>query len=65
MYGNVDAEIKVFILLASHVTNKKGMNMFQSEADPYCVFYKLNKEGNLILIVSVTVNECSVTGMES
>ena len=64
MYGNVDALIKFFKLLASHVTNNKGMNMFQSEADP-CVFYKLDEERNLILMVSVTVYDCAVTGMES
>ena len=28
MYGNVDAAIKLFKLLASHVTNNKGINMF-------------------------------------
>ena len=31
MYGNVDAAIKFFKLLASHVTNKKGMNMFNQK----------------------------------
>ena len=42
MYGNVDVTIKFFKLLASHITNNKGMNLFQSESDP-CVFYKLNE----------------------
>ena len=61
MYGNVDAAIKFFKILAEHITNPKGMNMHQSLADP-CVFLKFDNENKLILIVSVTVDDCAVTG---
>ena len=61
MYGNVDAAIKFFKILTSHITDKNGMNMQQSQADP-CVFYKFNKLNNLILMVSVTVDDCAITG---
>ena len=45
MYGNVDAAIEFFIMLSEHVTNKDGMKMVQSLADPY-VFYKLDDDRN-------------------
>ena len=61
MYGNVDAAIKFFKELTKHVV--RSMKMKQSLADP-CVFYKLNKNNELELIVSVTVDDCAVTGME-
>ena len=60
MYGNVDAAIRFFKTLTSHVTDKNGMNMQQSQADP-CVFYKFDENENLILMVSVTVNDCAIT----
>ena len=47
MYGNVDAAIKFFKTLTAHITDKNGMNMQQSQADP-CVFYKFDKNDNLI-----------------
>ena len=59
MYGNVDAAIKFFKLLAEHM---KKMEMKQSLADP-CVFYKLDANGELLLMVSVTVDDCAVTGL--
>ena len=62
MYGNVDAAIKFFKLLAKWI--RENMNMKQSQADP-CVFYKLDEDGELVLMVSVTVDDCAVTGMES
>ncbi len=62
MYGNVDAAIKFFKLLSKWMV--ESMDMKQSQADP-CVFYKLNDEDELMLMVSVTVDDCAVTGLES
>jgi len=59
MYGNVDAAIKFFKLLAEQM---KNMKMKQSLADP-CVFYKLDANDELELMVSVTVDDCAVTGL--
>ena len=61
MYGNVDAAIKFFKTLTNHLTCSEGMNMSQSKADS-CVFYKFDDNGNLILMVSVTVDDCAITG---
>ena len=61
MYGNVDAAIKFFKTLTAHITDKKGTNMQQLLADP-CVFYKFDNDKNLILMVSVTVDDCAITG---
>lgn len=61
MYGNVDAAIKFFKLFSNHLTNEEGMNMKQSRSDP-CVFFKLNEDDELILMVSVTVDDCAITG---
>ena len=60
MYGNVDAAIKFFKTLTTHLTNKDGMNMSHSKVDP-CVFHKLDKMGNLTLFISVTVDDCAIT----
>ncbi|MGB2452939.1 MAG: reverse transcriptase domain-containing protein, partial [Candidatus Poseidoniaceae archaeon] len=62
MYGNVDAAIKFFKILTKHLTDQNGMKMKQSLSDP-CVFYKLNNDGNLILMVSITVDDCAITGL--
>ena len=62
MYGNVDAAIKFFKTLSSHLTKKDGMNMSQSKSDP-CVFFKKNSKNELILIVSITVDDCAITGL--
>ena len=40
----------------------KKMEKKQSLADP-CVFYKLDANDELLLMVSVTVNDCAVTGL--
>jgi len=40
----------------------KKMKMKQSLADP-CVFYKLDANDELELMVSVTVDNCAVTGL--
>ena len=37
--------------------------MTQSKADP-CVFFKLDDQGKLRFIVSITVDECSVAGIK-
>ena len=37
------------------------MNKQQSQADP-CVFYKFDNLNNLILMVRVTVDDCTITG---
>ena len=63
MYGNVDAAIKFFKELVKHITDKKDMNMKQSLADP-CVFYRLDETEKLDLLVTVTVDDCAITGLE-
>lgn len=61
IYGNVDAAIKFLKTLVEVVTEKDGMNMKQSDVDP-CLFY-LHKDGKLKLIVTVTVDDCAVSGL--
>ena len=61
MYGNVDAAIKFFKLLTSWLC--EHMKMVQSQAD-HCVFFKLDENEELQLLVSVTVDDCDVTGLE-
>ena len=61
MYGNVYYYIKIFKMLTSHITDKNGIKMTQSKADPY-VFFKLDDHGKIILIVSITVDDCNITG---
>ena len=63
MYGNVDAAKKFFKTLTSHFIDPNNMNMKQSQADP-CVFYKFDVKNKLTLIVSVTVDDCAITGTE-
>ena len=58
---NVDATIKFFKTLTGHITQDEDLKLTQSKTDP-CVFYKLNSNDVLILIVSVTVNDCTITG---
>ena len=60
MYGNVDAAVKFFKVLTRWMVDKMGMT--QSLADP-CVFYKLDEEKKLKIYVSVTVDDCAVTGL--
>ena len=62
MYGNVDAAIKFFNFFGKWLCNE--MKMLQSLADP-CVFYKFDEKDELMLIVSVTVDDCAVTGQET
>ena len=61
MYGNVDAASKFFKLPSQWITGT--MKMKQSFTDP-CVFYKLNNQNKLMLLVSVAVDDCTVTGLE-
>ena len=61
MYGNVDAAIKFFKTLVEVVTEEDGMNMKQSDVDP-CLFY-LHKDDKLKLIVTVTVDDCAISGL--
>ena len=63
MYGNVDTAIKFFKTLTSHLIDPNNMNMKQSQADP-CMFYKIDVKNKLTLIVSVTVDDCAITGTE-
>ena len=62
MYGNVDAAIKFFKLLTDWLC--ESMKMQQSQADP-CVFYKHDENDELMLMVSVTVDDCAITGLET
>ena len=61
MYGNVDAAIKFFNLFSTYVTDENGMKMYQSKSDP-CVFFKLNNKNKLVLMVTITVDDCAITG---
>ena len=63
MYGNVDAAIKFFKELVKHITDKKDMNMKHSLAGPG-VFFRLDETEELDLIVTVTVDDCAITGLE-
>ena len=40
----------------------KQNKMYQSKADP-CIFYKLNGRKELLLLSSVTVDDCAVTSL--
>ena len=60
MYRNVNAAIKFFKVLTRWIVD--NMKMQQSLADP-CVFYKLDKNDKLELMVGVTVDGCAVTGL--
>ena len=59
MYGNMDAAVKFFKLLSRWMIDNKEMK--QSLADP-CVFYKLDLNDKLDFLVSITVDDCAVTG---
>ena len=61
MYGNVDAAIKFFKTFIEVVTDEEGMKMQQSQVDP-CLFY-LHQDDELRLIVTVTVDDCAVSGL--
>lgn len=61
MYGNVNAAIKFFKTLVDVITEENGMNMEQSKVNP-CLFYLL-KDGELKLLVTVTVNDCAISGL--
>ena len=58
---NVDATIKFFKTLTGHITQDKDLKLTQSKIDP-CVFYKLNSNNVFILIMSVMVDDCAITG---
>ena len=60
MYGNVDAAIKFFKTLIDVTAEDKGMKMQQSQVDP-CLLY-LHEDGELKLIVTITVDDCAVSG---
>ena len=62
MNGNVDAEIKFFRVFSKWMV--ESMSMKKSQADP-CVFWKLDEKNELMLIVSVTVDNCDETRLES
>ena len=40
------------------------MEIIQSQANP-CVFYKHDEKDELILMVSIMVDDCAVTGLET
>ena len=60
MYGNIDAAIKFFNTISAHLKDNNGMKMTQSKVDP-CVFFKLDDQVKLRLIVSITVDDCSIS----
>ena len=60
MHGNVDEAIKFFKILSKWMVG--SMDVKQSEAGP-CVFCKLDEKNKPMLMVSVTVDDCAVTGL--
>ena len=61
MYGNVDAALKFFELFTKYLVKECGM--IQSECDP-CLLY-MRKNDELILIVTITVDDCAISGKDS
>ena len=60
LHGNVDAAIKLFKLLSKWMV--ESIDMKQLQADP-CVFCKLDEKNELMLMISVTIDDCAVTGL--
>ena len=60
IHGNVDVVIKFFKLLSNHAV--KTMGMKQCQAVP-CVLYKLDEKHELMLIMSVAIDDCDVRGI--
>ena len=64
MYGNVDTAIKFFKIFTRHLVDVLG-GICQSLSD-LCLVYKLeDKTGELVLIVTVTVDDCAITGLSA
>ena len=61
MYGNVDAALKFFDLFTKYLVNECGMT--QSKCDPCLLF--MTKENELILIMTITVDDCAISGKDS
>ena len=61
MHGNNDATIKLSKTFTAHITDNKRIKMTQSKSDPY-VFFKLYDREKFRLIVSITVDDCAITG---
>ena len=59
MYGNVDAALKFHIDFAEFL--QEECNMTQSLCDP-CLFYKLNQKDELVLIATLIVDDCAISG---
>ena len=60
MYGNVDAALR-WILLKTEFLTSNLVGMIQSRSDP-CVFYKRDEEGEAMLVIAMTVDDCAVAG---
>ena len=61
MYGNVDAAIKFFKTLTTHLADKNRMKLTQSKVDA-CIFDKMDDADELTIFISVTVDDCAITG---
>ena len=59
IYGNVNSALLWYTTYADYLRKKLGM--MQSQADP-CVFYKLNEQGQLVLIASCHVDDTLLAG---
>ena len=59
MYGNVDAALLYFIRFTTYATDKEGLDLKQSEADP-CIFYKRNSANTTIRVIVVYVDDCLI-----
>ena len=60
MYGNVDAALRWIITKSEYLTSDH-VGMTQSRADP-CVFFKKSEEGESMLVIAMTVDDCAVAG---
>ena len=61
MYGNVDAALSYFVCFIEYAVKKDRLNLIQSKVDP-CLFYKRNKEGRMIGVIVVYVDDCILVG---
>ena len=62
MYGNVDAALRWILMKTEYLTSKK-IGMIQSRADP-CVFFKKNEQGEAMLVIAMTVDDCAIAGSQ-
>ena len=62
MYDNVNAALR-WILFKTKFLTSKLVGMIQSRTDP-CVFYKRDINGDVMLVIAMTVDDCAVAGTQ-